>query len=94
MAVAPAADSSGDDTLLHWTSQWQMPAWYIPNLTAKPWWEDPDSEPASLKDVRDVMQHHFADIQGELIRLATLAARASSRRNDRPLVVLLVLEGF
>jgi hypothetical protein len=77
MAVASGpGEPSGDSTLLHWTSQWRIPAWYIPNLAAKPWWEDPDSEPASLTEVRNVMEHHFLDIQGELIRLATLAARA------------------
>ena len=82
MAIAPAgADADGGATLLHWTSEWQIPAWFVPGLTAKPWWEQPDTdmgaadEPSSLVEVREVLRTHFMDLQGELIRLATLASR-------------------
>jgi hypothetical protein len=82
MAVAPAeAETGGDATLLHWTSQWQVPAWFVPGLTAKPWWDEPDedtgaaAEPPSLVELREVFSTHFMDLQGELIRLATLASR-------------------
>ncbi len=82
MAVAPAeADTDGDATLLHWTSEWQIPAWFVPGLVAKPWWEEPEedtgaaAEPPSLVEVREVLRAHFMDLQGELIRLATLASR-------------------
>jgi hypothetical protein len=82
MAVAPASAASGsDETLLHWTSEWQIPAWFMPGLTAKPWWEEPDdenglaAEPPAMQEVREVMMANFMDLQGELIRLATLASR-------------------
>lgn len=80
MAVAPT-DAEGGAPLLHWTSEWQVPAWFIPGLTAKPWWEDPGedagaaAESPSLSEVREVMRAHFMDLQGELIRLATLSSR-------------------
>ena len=81
-AVTIAPTDAGDDgPLLQWTSEWQVPAWFVPGLTAKPWWEEPDedagakAEPQSLVEVRKVMRAHFMDLQGELIRLATLASR-------------------
>jgi len=75
--TAMATQTDAGEPLLRWVSEWQMPAWYIPELQAQPFWEDPESasETAAMREAREVLAAHFMDLQGEAIRLATLSSR-------------------
>ena len=61
--------------LLQWQSEWQIPAWYIPGLTAKPWWQPSASEPPALVAVRATMAEHYTAMQADVVKLAARARR-------------------